>query len=201
MRKIGESHPYTPHNWGSRVHNGSPLIYAIHRVATTADDSGCTVGVCSHNSPQYRTIYTMLTYYAHCTYAYIIPCSHNTPRIWGLSKPCQYPLGNTPRNWGSRGQNGSGQKVGIVWGAGKNRGFFVPKIIFFWGGHFLGFFVTAWGKIGRKIKNLWERGRQPLPPTPSPRCNHVLVTAGDTVYEIVDGVVYHMMIILAQREF
>ena len=100
--------------------------------------------------------------------------SHNTPTNWGLSKPCQYPVGKTPRNWGSRGQNGSGEKRGIAWGTGKIRGFFVPKIIFFWGSNFRGFFVTALIKFGLKIKNLWGSRVQALSPTESPRSSHVL---------------------------
>lgn len=131
----------------------------------------------------------MLTYYAHYT---ICLHTHNTPRIWGLSKPCQYPLGNTPRNWGSRGQNGSGQKRGIAWGTGKIRGFFVPKIIFFWGSNFRGFFAYGVGRIAGKIKNLWGSRVQALSPTRFPRCSHMSVH----FVQVVD----HMITILSLRE-
>jgi len=131
----------------------------------------------------------MLTYYAHYTICLHSPrLAHNTPRFWGLSKPCQYPVGNTPRNWGSRGQNGSGEKRGIAWGTGKIRGFFAPKNNFFLGGQILRVFRLTCGKIVGKIKKFGGRRVQPDSPTRSPRCSHI----SDRLYESVD----HMIVIL-----
>lgn len=117
----------------------------------------------------------MLTYYAHYTICLHSPrLAHNTPRIWGLSKPCQYPLGNTPRNWGARGQMGSGSNQGNRVGWGYFRGFFAPKNNFFLGGQILRVFRLTCGKIVGKIKKFGGRRVQPDSPTLFPRSSHVL---------------------------
>lgn len=127
----------------------------------------------------------MLTYYAHYT---ICLHTYEYPPFLGVVKTLSIPFGQYPPKLGGEGSKRIRGKRGNRVGAGNIRGFFVPKINFFWGGHFLGFFVTVWGKNGQKIKNLWGGRIQRLPPSLSPRSTHV----SDTVYEIVDPVVYHM---------
>ena len=125
----------------------------------------------------------------NCTIAHAVT---QYPPFFGVVKTVSIPFGQYPRNWGVRGHEGSGSNRGNRVGVGYFRGFFALKIIFFWGGYFSGFFALTCGKNVLKIKNLWERMYQPLPPTPSPQCAHVLVR----VYEIVDQVVIHMIVIL-----